>query len=81
MSNSNYTCPKCSSKNLTAKYESAYVYSYKIDHSNQPDTEEYAAPFLFEDRQLKYSKDYIKCDDCNYQYETSFKLKSNKVEI
>ena len=82
MTNEKYYCPKCSSPNLTAKYESAYVYSYKIDQSEKkPSNEEYNTPFLFEDRQLKYSNEYIVCDDCHHQYETAFKQKSNKVEI
>ncbi|MDF2821797.1 MAG: hypothetical protein K0R15_2238 [Clostridiales bacterium] len=75
-------CPNCSGNNFTAKYESAYVYSYKIDTTKIccENTNSYAAPFLFDDRQPKYSKQYIECDDCKAQFSAEFTLGSNEVD-
>lgn len=75
-------CPNCSGECFTAKYESAYIYSYKMDTTkiNYGTTNTYAAPFLFQDRQPKYSKQYIECDNCNAQYPAEFTLDSNEVD-
>jgi len=76
-------CPKCSSKNFTAKYESTYVYSYKIDppEAEQNNTSDNAVPFLFDDRKQKDSTQYFECDDCGAKYPCEFTMDAKEVDF
>lgn len=76
-------CPSCHGKNFTAKYESTYVYSYKI---NTPDNDkrtdkEGPLPFLFDNREQKGAKQYIECEECGTKYPCSFSMDSQKIDF
>jgi hypothetical protein len=67
-------CPKCSGNNFTAKFESTYVYSYKIEplEIKADDPEAQNLPFLFDNREKKDSTQYIVCNDCKEKYPCDF---------
>ena len=67
------TCPKCQNKELIIRREVSYVYSYKIDtdeESIESKLQEY--PYLFYNREILDSKDYIQCSKCGAQFPFSF---------
>lgn len=76
-------CPQCSGENFTAKYESTYIYSYKIEPPENQDNnhENHTLPFLFDDREQKSSKQYIECDDCGAKYSCEFTLGSKQLDF
>lgn len=73
-------CPNCSGTNFVAKFESTYVYSYKID-SPESNTANDPVPFLFDDRKQTDSKQYIVCSDCNAKYPCEFTMDSEHVDF
>ena len=75
-------CPQCSSEDFTAKYESTYVYSYKIESDDhKKDLDDHTLPFMFDNREQKDSKQYIECSDCGAQYPCRFTLDSEQVDF
>lgn len=75
-------CPRCSSKNFSAKYESTYVYSYKIEPPNSAEPkEENGLSFLFDNREQKGSKQYIECLECKAQYPCEFTMDSKNIDF
>ena len=76
-------CPHCLGTNFTAKYESTYVYSYKIDcpGSDESNTAHDPVPFLFDDRKQKDSRQYIECTHCKAKYPCEFTLDSENVDF
>ena len=66
-------CPECNSNKFYAKYEATYVYSYFID-SDKPgrNNKNEFLPFLFDNRELKDSKEYVQCCNCGKQYPCNF---------
>ncbi|WP_026478413.1 hypothetical protein [Alkaliphilus transvaalensis] len=76
------TCPQCLNNGFTAKYESTYVYSYKIEEHNQgKKSEDDVLPFLFDNREQKDAKQYIECGHCHAQYPCRFTLDSNRIDF
>lgn len=76
-------CPQCSGKSFTAKYESTYIYSYKIEppDSEKDNRDNDAYPFLFDNREQMNSKQYIECRDCKAKYPCQFTLDSKQVDF
>lgn len=76
-------CPKCNNKDFLLKQEAKYVYSYKLDTSNFENTldKTTSLPFLFDNRELDGSKQYIECEECNEKFPTDFKLSDKKIEL
>lgn len=76
-------CPKCQEKSFIARYESTYVYSYKIDTSKNNDKVKNngTLPFEFDNREQKNSKQYIECESCGAQFPCSFKLEDEEIDF
>lgn len=77
-------CPKCSGTDFIARYESTYVYSYKIEtpsNNGSHDTTPDAVPFLFDDREQKGSKQYIECCHCKAKYPCEFTIDAKHVDF
>lgn len=76
-------CPKCSGTDFIARYESTYVYSYKIEPTENDtiDTVPDAVPFLFDDREQKGSRQYIECCSCKAKYPCEFTMDSKHVDF
>ncbi|MCC5908903.1 MAG: hypothetical protein JJT76_00455 [Clostridiaceae bacterium] len=76
-------CPQCSGKSFTAKYESTYVYSYKIEPAEGKEIDDgtNTLPFLFDNRDQKNAKQYIECGDCKAQYACEFTLDSKHLDF
>ncbi|MDF2613248.1 MAG: hypothetical protein K0S71_1034 [Clostridia bacterium] len=76
-------CPKCQGENFTAKYESTYVYSYKIDlpETDRSNTADDPVPYLFDNREQKGSTQYIECDHCKTKFPCEFTMDSKDVDF
>lgn len=66
------TCPKCQNKELIIRREVSYVYSYKIDTDESIESKLQEYPYLFYNREILDSKDYIQCSKCGAQFPFSF---------
>lgn len=75
-------CPACNGSSFTAKYEATYLYSYSID-SNAPGlkNDEEFLPFLFDNRKLLESRQYIECNVCGSRYLCSFNEGNRGVDL
>ena len=73
-------CPHCQSTKFTAKYESTYVYSYKID-SPESKTAESPVPYLFDNREQKDASQYIECDQCKAKFPCEFTMDAEHVDF
>lgn len=73
-------CPHCSGTHFTAKYESTYVYSYKID-SPESNTADSPVPYLFDNREQTNAKQYIECNNCKTKYPCEFTMDSENVDF
>ncbi|NLM76139.1 MAG: hypothetical protein GX187_08630 [Clostridiaceae bacterium] len=73
MKNNKFFCPACKSRQLIAKYEAKYIYSYIID-SDSPGilNKKEFYPFLYDKREQVEAKQYIECCECKSQYPCSF---------
>ena len=70
-----FSCPKCQNKELIIRREVSYVYSYKIEadeKSIESKLSEY--PYLFYNREILDSKDYIQCTKCGTQFPFPLKI-------
>jgi predicted nucleic-acid-binding Zn-ribbon protein len=77
-----FSCPKCQNKELIIRREVSYVYSYKIeadDKSIESKLSEY--PYLFYNREILDSKDYIQCTKCGTQFPFSFENNSKDAKV
>ncbi|QUH27063.1 hypothetical protein [Serpentinicella alkaliphila] len=75
-------CPKCLSKKFSVKYESTYVYSYKIEPPNSTEPkDENGLSFLFDNREQKGFKQYIECLECKTQYPCQFTMDSKNIDF
>jgi len=81
--NESITCPNCNSGNFLLKQEATYVYSYRIDKSDIEDTLDKTTklPFLFDNRDLKKSDQYIQCESCNEKYPMEVNLSDNQISL
>ncbi|MDR5658958.1 hypothetical protein RH915_05605 [Serpentinicella sp. ANB-PHB4] len=84
--NSKIHCPQCEGKNFVAKYESTYVYSYKIQNPDSKEVNpviknEEALPFLFDNREQKNASQYIECDDCGEKYPCEFTMDAKQIDF
>ncbi|NLY85137.1 MAG: hypothetical protein GX077_02135 [Tissierellia bacterium] len=72
-------CPKCNGVHFEIKRMATYLYTYKLD---TPLTEEWskedeALPFLFDNRELLNSKEYVECKECGAQFPCQLNGKGN----
>ncbi len=76
-------CPNCDAQRFTAKYETTYVYSYKIDMENNKKlvAKDEPLPFLFDNREQCNPKQYIECDNCGIKYPCEFSMNSKEVDF
>lgn len=70
------TCPQCQNNQFIIHHEATYVYSYKLENDtvSQETMEEKLNeyPYLFYNREILNSKDYIQCTTCGAQYPFDF---------
>lgn len=76
-------CPKCKGVYFEIKREATYLYSYKLDTpltgewSNKDD----ALPFLFDNRELLNSNEYIECTTCSKTFPYKLDNENNKIHF
>lgn len=69
MQHNHMTCPVCSSRNLTLKYEAKYVYTYVIDNdATGLKNETEFLPFMFDTREQTEANQYLQCNDCGTSF-------------
>ncbi len=76
-------CPKCTSVDFTAKYESTYVYSYNINSPRETGNkhEGVSLPFLFDKREQKNARQFIECNNCATRFPCTFSLNSEPLNF
>ena len=67
-------CPKCQATDFEVKKEATYVYTYELDnsHSSYSTLSYEPLPFLFQEREMLGSNEYIQCKACYQQYYYDF---------
>ncbi|WMM26442.1 hypothetical protein RBU61_07165 [Tissierella sp. MB52-C2] len=68
--NESLICPKCKGVYFEIKREATYLYTYKLETpltKNWSDEDE-TLPFLFDNRELLSSNEYIECRNCGAIY-------------
>ncbi|HHZ13805.1 MAG: hypothetical protein ACOX1R_05335 [Caldicoprobacterales bacterium] len=76
-------CPKCNGIRFEIKREATYLYTYKV---NTPLTEgwsknEEALTFLFDNRELVNTSDYIQCIECYAKYPCDLDMGDVKIHF
>lgn len=68
--NKSLVCPKCQGTHFEIKRKATYLYTYKLDTplTNEWSKEDEVLPFLFDNRELLNSKEYIECMECGAKY-------------
>lgn len=80
--NDKISCPKCGSDKFVAKFQASYVYSYKID-KDAPGSEnnDEFLPFLFDNREIIDSKEYLECENCKARFPCDFNEGTKGVSL
>lgn len=76
-------CTKCNGTHFTVKREATYLYSYKLD---TPETGKWSKdseslPFLFDNRELINSHEYLQCEQCGAKYPCSLDERNNTINF
>ena len=81
--NKSLICPKCNDIHFEIKREATYLYTYKLETplNNKSVGEKEALPFLFDNRNLLNSNEYIQCKGCNSIYPCTLDNKENKLHL
>ena len=81
--NESLVCPKCNGKNFEIKNEATYLYTYKIDtvNVNIDDEGSENLPFLFDNREQTYFKEFIECNHCGTKYPCSFNKDNQTIDL
>lgn len=68
--NESLICPKCKETYFEVKREATYLYTYKLDTplTDEWSNEDETLPFLFDNRELLNSNEYIECKSCGATY-------------
>jgi len=83
MDNSNILiCPLCHNNRLIVKYEASHVYSYQIDSDapGRKNKEEFLS-FLYDNRELTHSDQYVECLTCGAKFPCSFNVWNKNTSL
>ena len=76
-------CSKCNGTHFTVKREATYLYSYNLDTPESShwskDTE--ALPFLFDNRELVQSHEYLQCEQCGARFPCSLDDRNSTIDL
>ena len=56
-------CTNCSGSQFTVKRIATYLYSYNLESKDSE-----ALPFLFDNRELVQSREYLQCEQCGAKF-------------
>ena len=81
--NETLICPKCNNKNFEIKHEATYLYTYKIDITNEniDELESANLPYLFDNREQTCFKEYIECSKCGKRYPCSIDQENQTIDL
>ncbi|MGI5851005.1 MAG: hypothetical protein GX340_08600 [Clostridiales bacterium] len=76
-------CPKCNGTHFEIKREATYLYTYKVDIplTKEWGKKEEALPFLFDNRELMKTNDYIQCIECDSKYPCNLDRGDVKIQF
>lgn len=73
-------CPNCHNNRFVVKYEASHVYSYVVDSDapGRKNNEEFLS-FLYDNRELTQSDQYLECRSCGRKFPCSFNVWNNST--
>ena len=76
-------CTKCNGTHFTVKREATYLYSYNLDtpESGQWSKDPEALPFLFDNRELMKSNEYLRCEQCGATFPCSLDDRNSTINF
>jgi hypothetical protein len=76
-------CSKCNGTHFSVKREATYLYSYNLDtpESGHWSKETEALPFLFDNRELVQSHEYIQCEQCGARFPCSLDDRNSTINF
>lgn len=76
-------CPKCQGIHFEMKKEATYLYTYNLDTplTSNCSIQGEPLPFLFDQRDMLKSSEYIQCKNCGQQYFYDFNNNTIKDEL
>jgi hypothetical protein len=69
-------CTKCRGTHFTIKREATYLYSYNLENKNSE-----ALPFLFDNRELVQSHEYLQCEQCGAKFPCSLDERNSTLNF
>jgi hypothetical protein len=76
-------CTKCNGNHFTVKREATYLYSYNLDtpDSGKWSKDPEALPFLFDNRELMESHEYLQCEQCGAKFPCSLDDRNSTINF
>lgn len=73
-------CSNCHNNRFVVKYEASHVYSYVVDSDapGRKNKEEFLS-FLYDNRELTQSDQYLECRSCGAKFPCSFHVWNNRT--
>jgi len=69
-------CTKCRGSHFTVKRVATYLYSYDLENKKSE-----ALPFLFDNRELVESHEYLQCEQCGATFPCTLDERSNTINF
>lgn len=69
-------CTKCSGSNFTVKRVTTYLYNYNLDNNGSE-----ALPFLFDNRELVESHEYLQCKQCGAKFPCVLDVHNSTIDF
>ncbi|MGE5629977.1 MAG: hypothetical protein ACM3TR_02640 [Caulobacteraceae bacterium] len=75
-------CPKCNGTHFAVKHEATYLYTYNLETPDTGDRSRFdeSFPFLFDNRELVESKEYLECEQCGAKYPCDIDRKKRHIQ-
>lgn len=69
-------CTNCSGSHFTLKRIATYLYNYDLENMNSE-----ALPFLFDNRELMQSREYLQCEQCGAEFPCTLDERNSTINL